>query len=57
MIFVSKLDPAGMVEEEEEEEGAQMAPHMDGAAGDGLNERDQEEDDEDMDVEPHVNGS
>lgn len=46
-----------MVEEEEEEEGAQMAAHMDGAAEEGMNEGDQDVDDVDMDVEPHVNGS
>lgn len=40
-----------MVEEEEEEEEAQM----DGAMGDGMNERDGNEDD--MDIEQHVNGS
>lgn len=40
-----------MVEEEEEEEEA----HMDGAMGEGMNERDGNDDD--MDIEQHVNGS
>lgn len=41
-----------MVEEEEEEEEA----HMDGAMGEGMNEREANEED-DMDIEQHVNGS
>ncbi len=51
-----KSGQAGMVEEEEEEEVAQMESHLDDGAGE-MNEGDGEEDDEDMDVEQHVNGS
>lgn len=40
-----------MEEEEEEEEAA----HMEGAVGEGMNERDGIDDD--MDIEQHVNGS
>lgn len=39
-----------MVEEEEEEE-----PHMEGAVGEGVKERDGIDDD--MEIEQHVNGS
>nr|XP_020479288.1 U2 small nuclear ribonucleoprotein A' [Monopterus albus] len=46
---------AGMVEEEDEEEGdsAQMEAHMDEGAGEGM----AEENEEDMDEQPHANGS
>lgn len=51
-----KSDANEMVEEDEEEEEEEeaAAAHMDGATGEGMNERDGNED---MEIEQHVNGS